>query len=103
MVCEKFLYFYPVTTIGSTDAHSNISFIATICDTQHFSQIQGTQTRRKRSHTPASQQNTYYMNTRPGRTQRNTSVEETQLHTATTSRQNIRARLYTFIFNDSTF
>jgi hypothetical protein len=60
---------------------------------QHFSLIQGAQTRRKRNHTriPTSQQNTYYINTKLGRTPKKyTSVEETNLHTTTISRQNIR-------------
>jgi hypothetical protein len=41
-------------------------FTTTTYNTQHFSQIQGTQTA-ENNHIPISQRNTYYINTRPGR------------------------------------
>jgi hypothetical protein len=43
-----------------------------------------------------------YSHFRPGRPQRNTSVEETHLHITSTSRQKDRNNLYTFDFNDLT-
>jgi hypothetical protein len=45
-----------------------ISFTTTTYKAQHFSQRQGTQRRRRPNHIPTSQQNTYCINTRPGRT-----------------------------------
>jgi hypothetical protein len=65
-------------------AHLYTCFTTTTYKTQHFSKIQGKQTRRKRNHIRTSQQTHTTSIQDREEPQRNTSVEE--LHTTATTR-----------------
>jgi hypothetical protein len=82
--------FYSVTTIGRLDTPYDQFHNRHMQDT---TLLQGTQTRRKRSHIPTYLQanKTHTTSIRDQEEPpKNTLVEETHLHTSTTSKQNIR-------------